>query len=167
MKTNRRGIGLIFLALACTSTAHCAEKYTLHSFKKTQLSDKFFSEGHNLGDFHHDAVLDIGSGPYWYVGPHYTERHEYYKAEPFNIAGYSKNFFAFTHDVNHGGWTGIVIIGVAVEDTWWFENPQGKSETWNRHVMLKVTDGESPTFSDITGDGGPDLVWAPGGHLGY
>jgi putative membrane-bound dehydrogenase-like protein len=147
--------------------ASAAEKHTLHSFKKTQLTDKFFSEGANFGDFNHDGVMDIVSGPYWYAGPNFTERHEYYKAEPFNIAGYSKNFFAFTYDINHDGWTDILIIGFPGEQTWWFENPKGKSEAWARHVALPVTDDESPTFTDITGDRVPDLVCATGGQFGY
>ncbi len=167
MKQIRQILSCATLFLTMAATTFGAEKYTLHNFKKTQLSDQFFSEGANIGDFNHDGVMDIVSGPYWYAGPKFTERHEYYKAEPFNIAGYSKNFFAYTYDVNKDGWTDIVVIGFPGEDTWWFENPQGKSETWNRHVMLKVTDGESPTFTDITGDGVPDLVCATGGQFGY
>src|SRR5215208_2097624 len=111
MKTNTRILSGAVLILIAASTAQSAEKYTLHSFKKTQLSDKFFSEGANFGDFNHDGAMDVVSGPYWYAGPTFTERHEYYKAEPFNIAVYSENFFAFSYDVNRDGWTDIVIIG--------------------------------------------------------
>src|SRR4026209_2729570 len=121
--TNDRWIASIIFVLMTATAMDAAEKYTLHSFQKTQVSDKFFGEGAYFGDFNHDGVMDIVSGPYWYAGPKYTERHEYYKAEPFNIAGYSKNFFAFAYDVNHDGWTDIVIIGFPGEETWWFENP--------------------------------------------
>src|SRR5215212_9863726 len=86
-----------------------AEDYTIHSFKKLQLSDKFFCEGASFGDFNRDGVMDIVSGPYWYAGPNYTERHEYYTPSAFDIAGYSDNFFAFSEDINRDGWTDIVI----------------------------------------------------------
>ena len=70
--------------------------------------------------------MDIVSGPYWYAGPKFTERHEYYKAEPFDIAGYSKNFFAFTHDVNGDGWTDIVILGFPGEGIVVVREPAGQ-----------------------------------------
>src|SRR6476620_8543216 len=145
----RQSCGCIVLALTMAAVTNGADKYTLHNFKKTQLTDKFFSEGANYGDFNHDGVRDIVSGPYWYAGPNFTERHEYYKAEPFNIAGYSKNFFAFSYDINHDGWTDIVIIGFPGKEAYWYANPQGKPGNWERHLIMKVVDNESPTFTDI------------------
>jgi putative membrane-bound dehydrogenase-like protein len=167
MKTNGLVFGCVFVLLIFPSSLFSAEKHTVHTFEKIQLSDQFFSEGANFGDFNHDGVMDIVSGPYWYAGPTFTERHEYYPPVPFNIAGYSENFFAFTYDVNHDGWTDIVIIGFPGKEAWWFDNPHNKSGPWKRHVMLPVVDDESPTFTDITGDGVPDLVCATGGQFGY
>ncbi len=155
------------MLLAASAVASAAEKHQLHTFDKLQLSDKFFSEGANFGDFNHDGLMDIVAGPYWYAGPKYTERHEYYTPKPYDINSYSKNFFAFTYDINHDGWTDIVIVGFPGEETLWYENPKGKEGNWKQHVILKVTDNESPDFVDITGDGVPELVCDSGGHIGY
>src|SRR3954469_1581576 len=167
MKTNGLVFGYVLVLLIFPSSLFSAEKRTVHTFEKIQLSDQFFSEGANFGDFNHDGVMDIVSGPYWYAGPKFPARHEYSPPVPFNIAGYSENFFAFTYDVNHDGWTDIVIIGFPGKEAWWFDNPHNKSGPWKRHVMLPAVDDESPTFTDITGDGVPDLVCASGGQFGY
>src|SRR5947207_5768547 len=53
----------------------------LPSFKKIQLTDKFWSEGANAGDFNHDGKMDVVSGPYWWEGPDFKVRHEYYPAK--------------------------------------------------------------------------------------
>ncbi|MEX0611854.1 MAG: PVC-type heme-binding CxxCH protein, partial [Pirellulales bacterium] len=167
MRISRPIFVFLFLILVFAIAAEGAERYTLHSFQKTQLSDQFFGEGAHYGDFNRDGVMDLVSGPYWYAGPNFTERHEYYPAKPFDINGYSDNFFAFTHDVNGDDWTDIVVIGFPGEHAWWFANPQGKAGHWQRHVIMPVVDNESPTFADVTGDGRPELVCSTGGQFGY
>src|SRR5687767_4817402 len=107
MKSIIRTLPFFVLGLVLASTLSHAETYTIHSFKKLQLSDKFFCEGASFGDFNHDGVMDIVSGPYWYAGPTLTDRHEYYTPKAFKIDGYSDNFFAFSYDMNHDGWTDI------------------------------------------------------------
>ena len=68
---------LIFaLGLTC-SLSFSAETYVLHSFKKLPLTDKFWSEGAHFGDFNRDGKMDVVSGPFWYQGPDFTDRHEY------------------------------------------------------------------------------------------
>src|ERR1700760_3453717 len=52
-------------------------------FTKIKLTDVFLSEGSNAGDFNHDGKMDIVSGPYWYEGPDFKQRHEYYPANKF------------------------------------------------------------------------------------
>jgi hypothetical protein len=187
---------LLLAAIMSSALAGSAKDYVLHSFKKIQLSNQFWSEGANFGDFNHDGKMDVVSGPYWWEGPDFQKRHEYMPAQPrvspsgkapykkklddgteVEIPGfegalgknnsYSDNFFAFSYDLNQDGWTDILILGFPGEDSSWYENPKGKDGYWTRHKVLDVTDNESPTFTDITGDGKPEIVCSSKGYYGY
>src|SRR5260221_14112523 len=102
-----------------------AQDYTIHSFKKIRVSDEFWSEGANYGDFNHDGKMAVVAGPFWWEGPDFKTRHEYApatttftrtkedgsteKVPGFEGAlgkknAYSDNFFAFTYDFNKDGW---------------------------------------------------------------
>lgn len=179
---------LVFAVLLVGRLAAPGADPVLHTFKKTQLSDKFWGEGATFGDLNRDGKPDLISGPFWYQGPDFALRREFYPAtatfklkqpdgteqtiEGFEGAlgvenKYSDNFFAFTHDFNRDGWNDILIIGFPGEWTAWFENPKGKEGHWTKHVVFDKTDNESATFTDITGDGKPELVCSTQGRYGY
>jgi hypothetical protein len=176
------------LAFLSTSLFVSAKSYYLHTFEKIQLTDQFWCEGANFGDFNRDGKSDVVSGPFWYQGPDFKTRHEFYPAtEKFKLKKpdgseqeipgfegalgvnntYSKNFVAYSHDFNGDKWPDILVLGFPGEQSWWFENPQGKPGHWPRHVALDVTDNESPTFGDLTGDGKPEIICSSKGALGY
>src|SRR3989449_10643903 len=133
---------LVLATLLPSGGAGSAKDYLLHTFKKVRLSDKFWCEGANFGDFNHDGKMDIVSGPYWYEGPDFKKRHEYYPAtqrfkkklaeskeeiiEGFECAlgvnnAYSDNFFAFSYDFNKDGWEDILVIGFTGEASFMYE----------------------------------------------
>jgi hypothetical protein len=159
------------LAIGCpllgvTAAARAADDI-IHTFTKIKLSDEFYSEGATFGDFNHDGVMDIVSGPFWWEGPDFKVKHAYYSVKASDPHGYSSNFFAFAYDVNGDGWTDIVIIGFPGQQAYWYENPQGKSETWTRHLALESVDNESPAFTTLVPDGKPVIVCTTGGKIGY
>lgn len=179
---------LVLTAAALVALPASAANYVLHSFKKIQLTPHFWAEGANFGDFNHDGKMDVVYGPFWWAGPEFQQRHEYapaantFKRKKSDgveeiIPGYegalgvnnayAPNFFAFTYDFNGDGWTDIFIIGLPGEPCHWYENPKGAEGHWPKHVAFDVTDNESPTFTDLVGDGKPELVCGAGGYLGY
>jgi FG-GAP-like repeat len=176
------------LALAVLSAALPAVAEELHTFKRIQLTDQFWGEGATFGDLNNDGANDIVSGPWWWEGPSFTTRHEYYPATTtfelklgpmttVKVPGfegtlgkantYSDNFLAWTYDFNTDGWKDILIVGFPGKETWWFENPKRSDVHWKRHLIFAQTDNESPTFTDITGDGRPELVCITKGQYGY
>lgn len=176
------------LGLSAFGLAAVAAAQELHTFRRIQLSDQFWSEGANAGDLNRDGVSDVVAGPWWWEGPDFQKRHEYYPATAtfelklgpmttVTVPGfegtlgrenkYSDNFFVWTYDFNRDGWNDILIVGFPGTDTSWFENPQRQDTHWARHKVFARTDNESPTFADLTGDGRPELVCITGGQYGY
>ncbi len=162
-----RTFWICVLMTAAMSASVAAEDYTLHTFRKVTLTDKFYSEGAHVGDFNHDGKQDIAAGPFWYEGPDFTAVHEYRPAKAFDPHGYSDAFLMFTADFNGDKWDDILVVGWPGKDASWFENPQGGDGHWKQHLAFDVVDNESPGFGDVTGDGRPELVCHTRGRLGY
>lgn len=165
-----------------------AQNRSLITFQKTVLTQEFWAEGAHVGDFNRDGRKDIVSGPFWYAGPDFKVRHAIYPADKsFKVKkadgteavvpgyegglgknnAYSDNFIAFAHDFNRDGWDDVLVLGFPGAESWWFENPKGSQGHWKRHVAIDVTDNESPTFLDLTGDGRPEIVCSSKGAYGW
>ena len=139
----------------------------LHSFKRLVLSEQFFSEGACFADIDGDGSRDVVSGPYWYAGPGFRQRHAYAPAAALDIRGYSEFFFSFAHDFNSDGLVDILAVAMPGRVAHWYENSGRKGGYWKRHAAIDDVGNESPAFVDLTGDGRPELVCCRGGAFGY
>ncbi|QDV06180.1 FG-GAP repeat protein [Planctomycetes bacterium Poly30] len=149
---------LILPATACPQEAGPELAWGAH-----RLTSEFFGEGATFGDFNRDGAPDVASGPYWYEGPGFAERHEIYEPKAFDVAGYSDHFFDWSTDIDGDGWLDLFVIGFPGQEAWWFQNPgdtpEGEEHVhWRRSVVHDAVDNESPAFTDIDGDGLEDLV---------
>jgi hypothetical protein len=179
-------LGLGFCAMAISASA---ADHFVHSFRKVHLEKYYWSEGANFGDFNRDGRMDAVSGPYWWEGPDFTKRHEVYPPKTtfkvkladgkeetlpgfegvFGVKNaYSNdNFFSFVHDFNGDGWNDVITYGLPGTPAYVYLNPQGKEQHWERRQVFDAVDNESPTFTDLTGDGKPEIICNFGGAFGY
>ncbi len=179
---------MCLLSLSLCAAATFIQAASPVAFKKIQVTDQFWAEGAHCGDFNKDGKMDVVSGPFWYAGPDFNQRHEIYPATATfertraggakeTVAGwegalgeknaYSDCFLTYTWDFNNDGWMDVIVYphpGTAVA---WYENPRGKPGHWPKHVVFDVLDNESPGFADITGDGKPEMLCCSKGYLGY
>ena len=135
--------------------------------KRIVLTDKFYCEGAYFADFNKDGHVDVVSGPFWYEGPDFRKKHEYRPVKAFSPKGYSDNFLTYAGDFNADGWADIFCVPFPGKDGYWYQNPAGKGAAWKRHLALKGVDNESPMWTDVNGDGRPDLLCCNRGFIGY
>ncbi|WP_221031552.1 FG-GAP-like repeat-containing protein [Actomonas aquatica] len=134
-------------------------------FRVQRLSEFYYSWGSAAGDFNRDGHLDVVAGPYIYYGPEFTSYREITVAV---AKGPSQEFTAFNHqfvhDVNGDGWPDVISgwTNPAV-----YLNPQGQSRRWESYNPIPRTQSETTLFTDLDGDGAPELVYASGGQFRY
>ena len=165
MQTPRNSLLILSAMLSFCGPTDCRE-IRAGQWRRIVLDERFYSEGADAADIDGDGKIDIVSGPWWYEGPDYRTRHRYTNSGPFSIKGYSDHFFSFCHDIDRDGDTDILSIPIPGAPGWWYENP-GRSGTWKKHKALDEVSNESPTFTDMTGDGTPELVCISKGAYGY
>lgn len=139
-------------------------------FERVQLSREFHAEGGTTADVDEDGHGDVIVGPWIYWGPDFKKQTQFYAGEPIDPAGYSANFVMGNDDIDGDKAMDIVVIGFPGAESWWYRNPgkeKARSEKWEKFTILDVVDNESPTLTDLNGDGVKDVVCSSKGSYGY
>jgi len=130
------------------------------TWQKIVLTDQYYCDGINTGDFNRDGKIDIVAGPFWYAGPDFTKVSAFYPPQVFPTEpSPTDSMFSYVWDFNGDGWDDILVLGrMHLHQAFWYENPQGKTGNWKKHFAFHRVQGESPPFLDVDGDGRPELV---------
>ncbi len=144
-------------------------EHVFHSFSRTQLTDVYFSEGASAGDINGDKIADVVYGPYWFDGPDFATKHEIYPAVPQDRNRYADNFFSWVHDFDGDGHNDVLTVGFPGRPGSVYRNPGPRNldQLWEKHDVVDSVANESPQFTDVTGDGQPELVCTRHGHYGF
>jgi hypothetical protein len=143
-----------------------AEQVSSH-FRMQQLNDFFYSWGATAGDINHDGVPDVIAGPFYFLGPHYTERYEFTAARSYSASNnFPEGMTYFAYDYTGDGWQDIICVNS--RPIFLYVNPKGESRRWDRYNVVPSATSEIEVFRDIDGDGKPEILFAgPNAVMAY
>lgn len=137
-------------------------------FDKITLTNQYFTECSNYGDFDNDGDMDVCSGPSWYEGPEFTTTHPVYYGSATSIESWASNWHSYVTDMNNDGYDDILYITYVTQgNCTWYTNPKNETSQWATRQIFSGVDNEHAQVLDVDGDGKPEIVGCKGGYCGY
>lgn len=145
-----------------------AEQVSSH-FRMQRLNEFYYSWSAAAADFNRDGVLDIVTGPYYYLGPDYTVAKEIYLAQTTNPSTQypEDSMDNFAYDFTGDGWPDVLNIGAIGQPAHLYVNPKGESRRWDKYDVVPHVQKEVALVADVDGDRKPELVYGGEGYLRY
>ena len=136
------------------------------NFEMQRISDFYYAWCAAAADINHDGVLDVIAGPFYYLGPDYTERKEFTAARTYNPSNqFSQGMVNFAYDFTGDGWPDILMVDQ--RPIYLYVNPRGESRRWDRYNVVPQASTEIELLKDIDGDGKPAVLFGGDGAMEY
>lgn len=129
------------------------------TFRRIKVDGVFRSEGVAVADFNRDGHLDIATGNMLYLGTGWRPQPMLAAPEEYKPEGYSDEFLCFAEDIDHDGWTDLIVVGFPGTKTRWLRNPGRRGGPWKEFLAIEKTGNESPQWVDVDKDGRKELVF--------
>ena len=136
------------------------------NFRMQRISDFYYGWCAAAADINHDGVMDVISGPFYYLGPDYTERREFTAARTYNPSNqFSQGMVNFAYDFTGDGWPDILVVDQ--RPIYLYVNPRGESRRWERFNVVPQASTEIELLKDIDGDGKPEILFGGDDAMEY
>ncbi len=142
-------------------------EYLSDRFRLQRLDEFTYAWGADVADIDRDGVLDVVSGPFYYLGPDFLARREFYPARVFNPGEeYVNDMLTFAYDWTGDGW--VDILRTERRPLVLLVNPQGAKRYWDQVDALPEVCSETAVSADIDGDGQPEIIYVGAdGRMAY
>jgi hypothetical protein len=132
-------------------------------FTIQRVSSLYYGWGATTADVNHDGTLDIVSGPFYYLGPGFTERKIYREGRVYNPSTeFAPDMVNLAFDFTGDGWPDILSsLGNRHMDL--YVNPKGESRRWDKFSVLTTISTEIVLLKDLDKDGTPEVIFGGGG----
>jgi hypothetical protein len=136
---------------------------TSSRFTAQRVSSLYYGWGATTADINRDGALDIVSGPFYYLGPSFTERKVYREGRVYNPATeFAPDMVNLAYDFTGDGAPDILSsLGNRHMDL--YVNPKGESRRWDKFSVLTTITTEIVLLKDLDKDGKPEVIFGGGG----
>jgi hypothetical protein len=137
-------------------------------FTIRRLNTAYYGWAAITSDVNHDGTLDVISGPFYYLGPNFTEQRRYRDGPMFNPeSSFAPDMVNLSADFTGDGWPDVLSsLGNRHMDL--YVNPAGESRRWDKFSVLPTISSEIVLMKDLDQDGKPEIIFGQTvGNGGY
>jgi hypothetical protein len=127
-------------------------------FRMQRVNEFYYSWGPAVADFNRDGTPDIVAGPYFYLGPKYTEAREIYIGGTIDPGTQYFNGLQYAYDFTGDGWPDV-LNSIFQRPAILYVNPKGASRRWESYTVTDRMSCEFMLLKDIDGDGTPEFLF--------